>query len=399
VDALSAWSAAAREARCSGTPLPREAAYAPGKKSTEDDTGRQIGMDQLFGKSYHPPGTAPGTLRKHDATQAAARVYVVRYNDDGIVHHEDCDLDECLPLEQRGVLWCHLQGQPTPEQLARLREIFALHPLAVEDVGNPGQRPKADIDEDSAFVILNHPRWEDDGIVLDQVSLFLGRRFVVTVQSGPDDSFAPIRRRIGNTNRNFRTLGAPYLAYAVIDMVVDQAFPIMEELGSRIADLEDRVLDDPERSTYEQIHLLRRELLVLRRHFWPARDMLGRLMRDGADVFGDETVRYLRDVHDHTIQIMDILESYREMTASMVDAFISAVNHRLNEVMKVLTIIATIFIPLTFLVGVYGMNFANPDSPWAMPELHTYYGYPLLWLVMVAVAGAMVYFFRRRGWF
>jgi magnesium transporter len=356
-------------------------------------------MGKLFGKSYHPPGTAPGTLRERGVAQQAARVDVVRYHDDGIVHHEDCDLEKCLPMEQRGILWCHLQGQPTPEQLARLREIFALHPLAVEDVGNPGQRPKTDIDEDGAFVILNHPRWEDGSIVLDQVSLFLGRNFVVTVQSGPEDIFAPIRRRIRSRNRNFQALGAPYLAYAVIDMVVDQAFPIMEELGTRIADLEDRVLEDPERSTYEQIHLLRRELLVLRRQFWPARDMLGRLMRDGAELFGDETVRYLRDVHDHTIQIMDILESYREMTGSMVDAFISAVNHRLNEVMKVLTIIATIFIPLTFLVGVYGMNFAHPESPWAMPELHAYYGYPLLWLVIFTVAGGMVYFFRRRGWF
>jgi magnesium transporter len=356
-------------------------------------------MGHLFRKSYHPPGTAPGTLPEHRATQAAARVHVVRYRGLEVVHHEDCDLEQCLPLEEQGVLWCHLQGQPTPEQLARLREVFSLHPLAVEDVGNHGQRPKADIFDDSVFAILNQPRWEDGSVVLDQVSLFLGRNFVVTVHSGPQDPFPPIRHRLRATNRNFAGLGAPYLAYAVIDLVVDQAFPVMEELGTQIAELEDRVLEKAERSTYEQIHMVRRELLVLRRQFWPTRDMLGKLMRDGAELFGDEAVPYMRDVHDHTIQIMDLLESYREMTASMVDVFMSAVNHRLNEVMKVLTVIATIFIPLTFLVGVYGMNFAHPESPWAMPELYAYYGYPVLWLVMLTIAGAMMHAFRRRGWF
>jgi len=292
-------------------------------------------MSQIFRKSYHPPGTAPGTLPQSQPAQGAARVHLVRYRGQEVIQHEDCDLEQCLPEEGQGTLWCHLQGQPSPEQLARLGEIFSLHPLAVEDVGNHGQRPKADLFDDSVFVILNQPRWDETSLALDQVSVFLGRDYVITVHAGPDDPFAPIRRRIRTTNRNFAGLGAPYLAYAVIDMVVDQAFPILEELGAQITDLEDRVLESPERSTYEQIHLLRRDLLLLRRQFWPVRDTLGKLMRDGADVFGEEAVPYLRDVHDHTIQIMDILESYREMSASMVDVFMSAVNHRLNEVMKV----------------------------------------------------------------
>jgi magnesium transporter len=356
-------------------------------------------MSHLFRKSYHPPGTAPGTLPEHDTAQGDARVHLVRYRGQEVLQQEDCDLTQCLPADEQGTLWCHLQGQPSPEQLARLGEMFSLHPLAVEDVGNHGQRPKADIFDEGVFVILNQPRWDESNLALDQVSMFLGRNFVITVHAGPSDPFAPIRRRIRSTSRNFGELGAPYLAYAVIDMVVDQAFPILEELGTQITDLEDRVLETPERSTYEQIHLLRRDLLVLRRQFWPVRDALGKLMRDGADLFGAEIIPYLRDVHDHTIQIMDILESYREMSASMVDVFMSAVNHRLNEVMKVLTIIATIFIPLTFLVGVYGMNFAHPESPWSMPEVHSYYGYPVIWIVMLAIAGTMLYLFRRRGWF
>jgi len=356
-------------------------------------------MGHLFRKSYHPPGTAPGTLPERGAGKGAAQIHLVRYSGREVVEHEDCDLAQCLDAEGQGTLWCHLQGQPSPEQLARLGEIFSLHPLAVEDVGNHGQRPKADIFDEGVFVILNQPRWDESNLALDQVSVFLGQSFVITVHAGPSDPFAPIRRRIRNTNRNFSGLGAPYLAYAVIDMVVDQAFPILEELGSQITDLEDRVMETPERSTYEQIHLLRRDLLVLRRQFWPVRDMLGKLMRDGEDRFSEEVIPYLRDVHDHTIQIMDILESYREMSASMVDVFMSSVNHRLNEVMKVLTIIATIFIPLTFLVGVYGMNFAHPESPWSMPELHSYYGYPVIWIVMLAIAGTMLYLFRRRDWF
>jgi len=356
-------------------------------------------MSHLFRKSYHPPGTAPGTLPEQIAAQGAAKVHLVRYCGQEVVEQEDCSLEQCLPADEQGTLWCHLQGQPSPGQLARLGEIFALHPLAVEDVGNHGQRPKADMFDESVCIILNQPRWNESTLALDQVSVFLGRNFVITVHAGPNDPFAPIRRRIRTTNRHFSALGAPYLAYAVIDMVVDQAFPILEELGTQITDLEDRVLEAPERSIYEQIHLLRRELLVLRRQFWPVRDMLGKLMRDGADLLGPEVVPYLRDVHDHTIQIMDILESYREMSASMVDVFMSAVNHRQSEVMKVLTIIATIFIPLTFLVGVYGMNFAHPDSPWSMPELYSYYGYPIIWLVMLVVAGTMLYLFRRRGWF
>ena len=356
-------------------------------------------MGHLFRKSYHPPGTAPGTLPERGAGKGAAHIRLVRYSGQEIVEHEDCDLAQCLKAEGQGTLWCHLQGQPSPEQLGQLRELFSLHPLAVEDVGNHGQRPKADIFEESVFAILNQPRWDESNLALDQVSVFLGENFVITVHAGPSDPFAPIRRRIRTTSRQFRTRGASYLAYAVIDMVVDQAFPILEGLGSRITDLEDRVLETPERSTYEQIHLLRRDLLMLRRQFWPVRDMLGKLMRDGEDRFGEEVIPYLRDVHDHTIQIMDILESYREMSASMVDVFMSSVNHRLNEVMKVLTVIATIFIPLTFLTGIYGMNFAHPGSPWSMPELHSYYGYPVLWIVMLVIAGAMLYVFRRRGWF
>lgn len=344
-------------------------------------------MSRLFRKSYHPPGTAPGTLPEQVATGEEARIHLLRYHGAEVVEEEDCALEPCLPPDGQGVLWCHLQGQPSTKQLARLGELFPLHPLAVEDVAHHGQRPKVDIFDDGVLVILNHPRWEGDNLVLDQVSLFLGRDVLITLHAGPVDPFAPIRRRIRKTNRNFSGLGAPYLAYAVMDLVVDQAFPMLEEIGSRIADLEDRVLETPERSTYEQIHLLRRDLMVLRRQFWPVRDLLGKLMREGEDWFSGAVILYLRDVHDHTIQIMDILESYREMSASMVDVFMSAVNHRLNEVMKVLTIIATIFIPLTFLVGVYGMNFAHPESPWSMPELYSYYGYPLIWVVMLVIAG------------
>lgn len=356
-------------------------------------------MGDLFSKTYHPPGTAPGTLPLPASDHPAATVHLLHYRGPEVSEKADCDLSDCRLPDGPGVLWCHLQGQPTPGQLARLGELFPLHPLALEDIGNRGQRPKADLYDETAFVILNQLRWENDDVVLQQVSLFLGRGFVVTVHTGAEDPFAPIRRRIRTPNRNFSGHGAPYLAYAVIDLLVDQAFPVMEGLGSRIVELEDQVLDRPERATYEQIHLLRRELLLLRRQLWPTREVINKLMREGEALFETETLPYLRDVYDHVVQIMDLVESYREMTASLVDVFISGVNHRLNEVMKVLTIIATIFIPLTFLVGVYGMNFSHPDSPWSMPELYSYYGYPLLWVLMLAIVVTMLLLFRRRGWF
>jgi magnesium transporter len=357
-------------------------------------------MIDVFRKTYHPPGTAPGTLFTGERPVAeGAPVTILLFGDGEARAGEEADLEGWDTGATDRIAWVHVQGTPSHPQLEQIGGWFGLHPLALEDVANTGQRPKADVYDDHVVIILNHTRWHDDEIVLEQVNLFIGTSFVVSFHNGPDDPFEPVRRRMQTRNRNLAHMGAPYLGYALMDLVVDQSFPLMEDLGGLLEDLEERVLGEATRETLERIHNLRRELLLLRRQLWPTREALGRLMREATGVFDASTMPYLRDVYDHTVHIMDLLESYREMAASLVDVYISSVNHRLNEVMKVLTVIATIFIPLTFLVGVYGMNFEHPESPWSMPELYTYYGYPVVWLVMILVAGGMLYAFKRRGWF
>jgi magnesium transporter len=360
-------------------------------------------MIDLFRKTYHPPGTAPGTLKVHrepppeGLAPASIRTLLLR---DGQTRELGLDeLEGCLEDKANQVVWIHVQGPPSHEQLQMLGNLLGLHALALEDVANTGQRPKSDVYDENVVIILNHARWQDDEIALEQVNLFVGSRYVVSFHSGEQDPFEPVRHRMAARNRNFSAMGAPYLAYTLMDLVVDQSFPLMEDLGAQLEELEETVLSSATRETLERIHRLRRELLLLRRQLWPTREALGRLMREGTAFFDADTVPYLRDVYDHTVHIMDLLESYREMAASLVDVYISSINHRLNEVMKVLTVIATIFIPLTFLVGVYGMNFEHPESPWAMPELYAYYGYPAVWLIMVLIVAGMLYAFKRRGWF
>lgn len=356
-------------------------------------------MTRLFEKTYLKPGTAPGHgAHAHEHPQPAdATVTAWHYRDEQLEPQDpETVLHEGAPAE--GLVWLHFQGTPGPRQLKQLGEAFELHPLALEDVRHRGQRPKLDYFGEHAVIILNQPRLEDDTIQLEQVNLFVHPGFVISIHSGTTDPFEPVRQRMRGSNRNFNRLGASYLAYALMDVVVDQAFPLLEQLGDRIETLEESVLERPDRDTLSEIHVLRRELLLLRRQLWPARDVITRLMRDDADPFGPEMTPWLRDVHDHTIQIMDLLESYREMAASLIEAYLSAVNQRSNDVIRVLTIIATIFIPLTFIVGIYGMNFDHPDSPWSMPELYTYYGYPILLGIMLALVLGMLYLFRRRRW-
>ncbi len=207
-------------------------------------------------------------------------------------------------------------------------------------------------------------------------------------------------QRLRKHSGKIRGNKADYLLYALIDVIIDRGFPVLEYYGEYIEDIEEALLDSPDRETLENIHHIKRELLLLRRMLWPQREVINLLVRKEQPQLSAGTLIYLRDCHDHAVQILELIEAYREITAGMLDIYLSSISHRLNEVMKVLTIIATIFIPLTFLVGVYGMNFGtHHKSPWAMPELEWYYGYPLLWLLMFAIAGAMLRYFKRRKWF
>jgi magnesium transporter len=234
----------------------------------------------------------------------------------------------------------------------------------------------------------------------EQVSFILGRHYLLTVQEEPEhDSFSFVRERIRSNKGLIRKQGADYLAYALLDSIIDGFFPVLEAYGERLEDLENEVVEKPTRKTLEKIHTLKRELLTLRRSIWPQRDAINLLIRDSNNLISAEVRVYLRDCYDHAVQVIDMVETYRELASSLMDVYLSSVSNRMNEIMKTLTVISAIFIPLTFVAGIYGMNFNTEMSPWNMPELNWYWGYPACLALMVAIAGVLVFFFWRRGWF
>lgn len=356
-----------------------------------------------FNKRYHPPGTEPGTLeRPLQESQAPASLSLTVYDDHAFSETPLTTVDDGVPVALPGkVVWLHVQGTPGPDVLRRLGTQFGLHPLALEDVINTGQRPKLEQYAEHLFTVLSMPsRHPGPGVgSTEQVSFFLGPQALVSFHSGTGDPFGPVRSRLRERVGKLRRHGADYLLYALVDLVIDESFPVLERFGDEVEALENELLENPTRETLHRLQRLKRTLLLLRRMLWPQREVINGLIRDESGVVQDETKIYFRDCYDHTVQIMDLIEMYRDVATSMVDIYLSSVSNRLNETMRVLTLIATIFIPLTFVVGVYGMNFANPDSPWAMPELHWYYGYPLVWLVMVLVVAGMLIYFKRKGWF
>lgn len=355
----------------------------------------------FFTKRYHPPGTAPGTLREHPvAFTQTASVRTVHYDNTGIDIAVANDALPVLPagIDTRGITWIHIQGCPSHQLLNQIGERYDLHPLALEDIHNTGQRPKVEEFGGQIFAILSLPRFADGEVEIHQANFFVAADHVLSFCAGPTDPFEPILRRLQEGVGRFRSRGTDYLLYALVDTVIDQGFPVLEAFGLELEELEEKILARPAVETLPHIHAVKRELILLRRMLWPQREVINALVREERDLIGDEARVFLRDCYDHTVQVMDLLETYRDMSASMLDIYLSSVSNRMNEIMRVLTVIATIFIPLTFVVGVYGMNFnGNTHSPWAMPELDWYYGYPLVWLLMIAIAlGMLVYFWRKR---
>jgi magnesium transporter len=361
-------------------------------------------MTRLFRKHYHPAGTAPGTLRELSDEQAAewrpASFWLVRREAGRWGPMEEVQPEAIPQGDQQGPLcWVHIQGMPEASDLALLGERLGLHPLAQEDILNGGQRPKVERFEDGLVVMLGVPAKEPDGgLHLYQLTLFMGANVVLSCLPDDLDPFREVRRRLAE--RGGRALGEPDdLLYGLLDAAVDHAFPVLDSVGERIEEVEVEILDHPDSRTLERLHTLKRELILLRRHLWPTRDVINQLLRDHADLFTPDTRLWMRDVYDHTVQVIDLVESYRDMTASLLDIYLSSMSHRLNESMRTLTIIATLFMPLTFIVGIYGMNFVHPESPFAMPELHWYWGYPMVWGVMILIVTGMLWWFRHKRWF
>lgn len=356
-----------------------------------------------FTKRYHPPGTSPGTLTHTRKKRGVPlTIKLIDYTAEDFTELVLDSPQECQAfLDRTSVTWIHVQGDAEPDTMRQLGKLFGLHQLALEDVINSPQRPKIDTYDEHVFVTMAHPVVDthDKRIRLEQVSFFLGSGFVVSFHPGKHDPFEPVRQRLRNHSGRIRQRSTDYLLYALLDVVIDEGFPVLEWLGDEIEEMEVELLDSPTHATLHWLHRQKRELLLLRRMLWPQREVLNTLVRDDTPFINDTTHVYFRDCYDHTIQIMDLLETYRDTVTGLLDVYLSSASYRLNEIMRVLTIIATIFIPLTFLVGVYGMNFINPDSPWAMPELRWYYGYPMLWIVMIGITITMLVYFRRRKWF
>lgn len=366
------------------------------RKQREKDTEISI---IVGGKRYAQPGTAPGTLRPPVTKRVErVRIRVIDYNADSFDEREVQSLEECLVYRDKPtVTWIDVTGVDDIELIQQLGEKFGLHSLALEDVVNTGQRPKIDDYDDHFFIVLRELQWQE-GLMADQISLFFGHNFVITIQELEGDVFDPVRERLRRGRARIRQLGADYLAYALLDKLVDEMFPILELYGERLEDLEDGLIERPTRKLLHEVHRIRRDLVVMRRTVWPEREIVNILLRDDSRLISPETKLYLRDVYDHTVQIVEIIETYRDIVGGMLEVYLSSVSNRMNEVIKVLTIISTIFIPLTFIVGIYGMNFNTEISPWNMPELNWYYGYPAVMSLMLVIAIGMLIYFRRRTW-
>jgi magnesium transporter len=358
--------------------------------------------EDLFDYYYDEQGSMPGTL-KIPKNAPPTEIVLIDYSEAERTRVQlEQPEDSIVYLDTASVSWVDVLGLGSEEILRRLGKVFKLHPLVLEDIVNVPQRPKVE-DYENQLVIISQMvlvKENGTGFWVEQVSLVLGKHYLLTVQEEPSrDCFQPVRDRIRAGKGSIRKQGPDYLAYTLIDAIIDGFFPVLEAYGERIEELEDEVVTKPTRRTIEKIYQIRRELLALRRAIWPQRDAINSIIRDGSDLISPEVRVYLRDCYDHAVQVMDMVETYRELTSGLMDIYLSSVGNRMNEIMKLLTVISSIFIPLTFIAGVYGMNFNTEKSPLNMPELNWYWGYPACLGLMAAIAIGLIFFFWRRGWF
>jgi len=352
-------------------------------------------LSRFIKKRSKKAGLPPGSLvhigeRKTEKT----RITIIDYDQAQLQEKEAGSIEECFAFKDNPtVTWINIDGLHQIEIIEKMGRHFNLHSLVLEDIVNTGQRPKMEDFEDYIFIVLKMLYYDQKGgIKTEQVSLILGPNFVISFQEQEGDVFNPIRDRIRKAKGRIRKMGADYLAYALMDTIVDNYFIILERLGEEIEDMEEELLTNPTTETLQKIHFLKREMILLRKSTWPLRELINGLERTESPLIQESTGVYLRDVYDHTIQVIDTVETFRDMISGMLDIYLSSISNKMNEVMKVLTIIATIFIPLTFLAGVYGMNFRY------MPELEWHGGYFVVLLVMAAVGISMVGYFRRKKW-
>ncbi len=321
----------------------------------------------------------------------------------GLAKLEETKLKDFRWMEDRKgklpVLWINVDGLGDSHVVSELGRIFGLHKLALEDVVSSHQRPKVDIYDEHLFISLQMLYRHEGRVETEQLSLFVGHDFLISFQEKiSGDCFEPVRDRLRKAASKLRSGGPDFLAYTLIAAVIEAYFPILEDLGEQLEAYEDSLMSEPNRQVVQEIHLLKRDLLAVRRAVWPLRETINPLLREETPLISRDTRLFLRDCYDHSIQVVEVLESYRELASSMMDIYLSSLSNRMNEVMKVLTIITTIFVPLTFVAGVYGMNFNTEKSPYSMPELNARYGYPWCLMVMLLIASGELYYFWRKGW-
>ena len=322
-------------------------------------------------------------------------ISVLDYDEEHCEIKELEKVDESFPFKETPtVTWLNINGLHEVEMLKRLGDHFNIHPLILEDILNTHQRPKIEVFDDYVYIVLKMISFDEENnkIDVEQVSLILGSNYVITLQERAGDIFGPIRSRIQENKGRIRRSAPDYLAYAIIDIIVDHYFLVLEKLGETIEGMEDSVVERPSTSLMHDIHTMKSELILLRKSIWPLREMISTIVREEISLIKEHTMPYFHDVYDHTIQVVDTVETYRDMVSGLLDVYLSSVSNKMNEVMKVLTIIATIFIPLTFIAGIYGMNFEF------MPELQWRWAYPAVWGIMLFILCGMVVYFRRKRW-
>ena len=343
------------------------------------------------------PGAAPGSFIP-PADAVPTRIRVICYSPTDIHEEELTDVGKLSELLSHWpVTWVNVEGLADVRQLETLADLFGIHPLAMEDVVHVHQRPKVDDYGDYLFIVTRMIE-EADPLQTDQTSLFLGKNYLLTIQERPGDCLDPLRSRLRKHAGRLRHAGPDYLAYAVLDATLDAYFPLVEKYGDRMEHLDDAITRTPSPRIVSELHRLRTNLLQVRKMMWAQRDSLNELIRDDSEFITRETRIYLRDCVDHTAQILDVVETYREMCADLRDYYLSQISFKMNQVIKVLTILSTIFLPLGFITGLYGMNFDPEHSVWNMPELRWYWGYPFsLGLMAVTTVGLLIYM-KRRSW-
>lgn len=354
-------------------------------------------MARLYPKKTRPVGLPPGSLL-YTGTEEADKIHLsmIEYAGDSFIEKENISIDDCLKyLNSPAMTWIQVYGVSNSQTIATIGKHFNLHTLVIEDILSTGQRSKLDIyQEDQVFIVVRLLQYDDETNLLKdkQISLAFGPNYLISFLECGEDIFKPIKERLHSGSQRIRTQGSDYLAYTLLDLIVDHYFVTLEKVDGYLDQLEEELMHLPKPQTLQKIQHAKRDMIVLRKATWPMRDVVNRFSRLDCPIVNSTTQIYLHDVYDHIVQIIDIIEGFRDVVSGMVDIYLSNINIRTNDIMKVLTIVSTIFVPLTFISSLYGMNFEH------MPELHVWWGYPFVLILMLAVAGGMLLFFRQKKW-